>query len=40
MSIARGSDAVNLVDIKLHVLAEGASYNLDTKEAVVPEPQQ
>ena len=40
MSIARGSDAVNLVDIKLHVLAEGASYNLDTKEATVPEPQQ
>jgi cyanophycinase len=35
MSTARRGDAISLVDVKLHVLAEGATYNLNTKMAIV-----
>lgn len=40
MSSARRGDAVNLVDVKLHVLAEGAGYNLHSKSASVTDSEE
>ena len=35
MSTARRGDAINIVDVKLHILADGAKYNLHSKEAII-----
>lgn len=36
-SSAGTGEAISLLDIRLHVLAEGCRYNLDTREATIPE---
>ena len=35
MSYVRRAEAVTLIGLKLHVLAEGASFNIDTREATL-----
>jgi cyanophycinase len=37
VSSAKRGQAINLVGVKLHVLASGARYNIDTREVTLPE---
>jgi cyanophycinase-like exopeptidase len=36
MSYVRKAEAISLIGLKLHILANGAHFNLETREASLP----
>jgi cyanophycinase len=40
MDSARRSDAVCMINVRMHILVEGASYDIGTRRPAVPVPQK